>query len=109
MAQWKRIRLGTMRTQVPSLASLSGLRIQHCCGCGVGRRLGSDLALLWLWCRPAATAPTRPRVWELPYAVGVALENSNDNKKNKKDKTHWMYGSLWKSSQSPHAPALHTL
>ena len=25
--------------------------------CGVGRRCGSDLALLWLWCRPVATAP----------------------------------------------------
>ena len=28
--------------------------------CGVGRRLGSDPALLWLWCRPAATALIRP-------------------------------------------------
>ena len=25
--------------------------------CGVGRRRGSDPALLWLWCRPVATAP----------------------------------------------------
>ena len=25
--------------------------------CGVGCRIGLDLALLWLWCRPAATAP----------------------------------------------------
>ena len=24
--------------------------------CGVGRRGGLDLTLLWLWCRPAATA-----------------------------------------------------
>ena len=24
--------------------------------CGIGRRLGSDLALLWLWCRPVAIA-----------------------------------------------------
>ena len=30
VAQWKQIRLGTMRLQVPSLALLSGLRIQHC-------------------------------------------------------------------------------
>ena len=28
--------------------------------CGVGRRRGSDLVLLWLWCRLAATAPIRP-------------------------------------------------
>ena len=25
--------------------------------CGVGHRCGSDLTLLWLWYRPAATAP----------------------------------------------------
>ena len=30
VAQWKRIRLGTMRLWVQSLASLGGLRIQHC-------------------------------------------------------------------------------
>ena len=27
---------------------------------GVGHRHGSDLALLWLWRRPVATAPIRP-------------------------------------------------
>ena len=32
--------------------------------CGVGRRGSSDPALLWLWWRPAATAPIRPLVWE---------------------------------------------
>ena len=31
-----------------------------------------DPVLLWLWCRPAAAAPIRPLVWELPYAVGAA-------------------------------------
>ena len=43
MTQWKRIRLGTMRLQVRSLASLSGLRIR--CGCGVGRQLQLQLDL----------------------------------------------------------------
>ena len=33
-----------------------------------------DLALLWLWCRPAAEAPIQPLGWELPYAMGVALK-----------------------------------
>ena len=28
--------------------------------CGVGCRLGSDPALLWLWRRPVATAPIQP-------------------------------------------------
>ena len=32
--------------------------------CGVGHRLGLDLALLWLWRRPVATAPIRPLAWE---------------------------------------------
>ena len=31
MAEQKRSRLGTMRLQVCSLASLSGLKIQRCC------------------------------------------------------------------------------
>ena len=30
--------------------------------------------VLWLWCRPEATAPTGPLAWEPPYAVGVALK-----------------------------------
>ena len=41
-----------------------------------------DLALLWLWCRPAATAPIRPLAWELPYASGAALEMAK--RQNKK-------------------------
>ena len=54
--------------------------------CGVGYRRNSDLALLWLWCRPVATAPIRPLAWEPPYAVGVALENTKRQKKKKKKK-----------------------
>ena len=38
--------------------------------CGVGCRFGSDSALLWLWCRPAAIAPIRPLAREPPYADG---------------------------------------
>ena len=48
--------------------------------CGVGRRRGSDLALLWLWHRPAAVAPIRPLAWEPPYAAGAALENTKKKK-----------------------------
>ena len=44
--------------------------------CGVGHRLGSDLALLWLWCRQAAVAPIGPLAWEPPYAVNAALKSS---------------------------------
>ena len=42
--------------------------------CGVGHRRGSDHALLWLWLRPAATAPIRPLAWEPPYAEGAGLK-----------------------------------
>ena len=45
---------------------------------GVGRRCGSDLALLWLWCRPEATASVGPLAWEPPYAAGVALKGQKD-------------------------------
>ena len=48
--------------------------------CGGGRRRSSDLAWLCLWCSPAATAPVRPLVWELPYAEGVALEKNKQTK-----------------------------
>ena len=33
--------------------------------CGVGRRHGSDLALLWLWCRLAAVALIGALAWNL--------------------------------------------
>ena len=42
--------------------------------CGVGHRHGSDIALLQLWHRPAATAPIRPLAWEPLYTMGAALE-----------------------------------
>ena len=48
----------------------------------VGLRCSSDLALLWLWYRLVATAPIQPLAWEPPYAVGVALKNTKQNKKN---------------------------
>ena len=57
--------------------------------CGVGRRHGWDLALLWLWRRPAATAPIQPLAWEPPYATGAALigQNKQTNKQTNKNKT----------------------
>ena len=74
VAQWKRAPLAFIRKWVQSLASFCGLRIQHCCKLCVGRRLGSDLVLLWLWRRPAATAPIQPLAWKFLSAMGVALK-----------------------------------
>ena len=48
---------------------------------GVGRRPGLDPALLWLWCRLAATALIKPLAWEFPYAIGAALEKAKERKK----------------------------
>ena len=41
-------------------------------------------ALLWLWCRPVATALSRPLAWEPPYAAGAALKKDK-TKQNKKE------------------------
>ena len=46
--------------------------------CDAGRRCGSDPTLLWLWCRPMATAPIRPLAWKSAYATGAALEREKD-------------------------------
>ena len=51
---------------------------------GVGCRHGSDPALLWLWCRPVATAPIRPLAWKPPYAAGGAQEMAKRQKDQKK-------------------------
>ena len=40
-------------------------------------RLCLDLALLWLWCRPAATASIQPLAWEPPHATSAALKTKN--------------------------------
>ena len=53
--------------------------------CGVGHRHGSDPELLWLWRRPAATAPIGPLSWEPPHAAGAALEKAKRKKKKEKE------------------------
>ena len=75
-----------MRMRDWSLALLSGTGIRCCreLWC-VGHRCGSDLVLLWLWCRLAATAPIRPLVWEPPYAAGAALKRQKKKKSLKGD------------------------
>ena len=49
--------------------------------CGIGHRHSSDLALLWLRCRPAATALNQPLALELPYATDAALKKTKKKKK----------------------------
>ena len=47
--------------------------------CGVGRRRGSDLVVLWV----VAMAPIGPLAWEFPYASGVDLKNKQTNKQKR--------------------------
>ena len=75
---------------IPGLSGL-GSSIAVNCGvghsvavnCGVGHRRGSDPALLWLWCRPAATVLITPLAWESPYAMGAALKRPKKKKAQK--------------------------
>jgi len=67
--------------------------------CGAGRRCGSDLALLWLWCRTAAVALIRPLAWESMYAASAALKRQKKKKKKKKEerKKESKTGSWWQT------------
>ena len=49
--------------------------------CGIGLRRSSDPALLWLWCRLAATAMIQSLAWEPPHAMDVALKKDERQKK----------------------------
>ena len=64
----------------------------------IGSRQGLDLALLWLWHRPAAVALIRPLAWELPYAGGVALKGKK--KKLKKINSDAFFIKTWNISEA---------
>ena len=81
MAQWltNPARNHEVAGSIPGLAQW--LRIQCRCElwCRSQTRLrGSDPVLLWLWCRPLATAPIGPLAWESPYAMDAALEKTKN-------------------------------
>ena len=62
------------------LALLRGLRSSIAVSCGVGHRHGSDLALLWLWRRLAATALIQPP------SLGTSICHTCSPKTTKKKK-----------------------
>ena len=49
--------------------------------CGVGRRRGSDLVLLWLRCMLAATTLVGPLAREPPYPAAAALKKKTKRQK----------------------------
>ena len=75
--QWQ-TQAASMRMQVWPLASLSELRIQHCCEmqCRLQTRLGSHVAV----------AQIQFLSQKLPYAMGAALKRWKKKKKEKKRK-----------------------
>ena len=75
VAQQKWIRIVSMRMWFDPWLCSVGQQFSVAMNCGVGRRHGWDSTLLWLWDRPAAVALIQSLVWELPYAVGVALKS----------------------------------
>ena len=54
--------------------------------CGIGYRCGLNPVLLWLWYRLMAIVLVRPLAWELPYAMGAALEKAKRQKKKKRER-----------------------
>ena len=81
MAQQKQIQPGTMRLQVQSLGSLSGLRIPHCreLWCSSQTPLIALIAAA-MCCRLAAVSPIWPLAWGPPYASSEALKTKKKKK-----------------------------
>ena len=88
-----------MRLQVQSLALLSGLRIQRCCELWCG----SNLVLLWLWCRLAVTVLLGPLTWEPPYAACAAPKRPKKKKKEFRDSR---VSARWRSRKTLSSPPL---
>ena len=58
-----------------------GWRPSIAVSCRVSPRQGLDLALLWLWYRPMATALIQPVSWKPLYAMGAALKRQKKKKR----------------------------
>ena len=69
-----------MRIRVRSLASLSWLRIQHCCKLQQRSRMQLGFGVTVA----VAVAPIWPLPWELPHATGVALKRKKKKSTNNK-------------------------
>ena len=77
-----------MKTQVPSLASLSGLRIRRCrevwCRSQTQLRFGIAMAVM----QANSTAPIQPLAWEFPHA---ALKRQKKQKKKNQELPFFCY------------------
>ena len=79
-----------MRTQVPSLASLSGLRIQRCreLWCRLQIQLGSHAVVALVYRGQKMQLRLGPLTWELPNAAPVAQKKTK--KKGKVVMVGWL-------------------
>ena len=110
VVQWKQIQPVSMRMWVWSLASLSGLRIWHCCElwCSSQKLLGSCFGVAVVYSGSCSSYSTP--AWETPCTTGVSLKKQNKTKQNKtktkkKERmTHMYEGSLglfiWRTDRS---------
>ena len=92
MAQWKRIWLVSMRTQVRSLASLSGLRIWHCreLWCGSQMLLGSGVTVAMVQASSYSS--------NLTPSLGISIccgSGPRNGKTTKKEKKKFFLLCLW--------------
>ena len=83
VAHWKGIWLVFVRTQVWSLASLSGLRILHCRELRCRSQMCSDLALLCRWHRPATTVLNSSLSLGTSICWGCGPKKTKKKNKNK--------------------------
>ena len=86
VAQRKQIRLGTMRLQVPSLASLSGLRVQRCRDLWCKMRLRSGVAVAVAQARSCSSNST------LSLGTSICCACIPKKHKNKKIKSYMESG-----------------
>ena len=106
MAQWlaNLARNHEVSGSIPGLAQWDK-RSSIAVSCGVGCRRGSDPALLWLWHRPAATAPITSLAWEPPYTEGEAQEMAKKKKKKNLSPLEAPIVAQWKSPTRNHEVA----
>ena len=70
--------------------------------CAAGHRCGSDLALLWLWCKPVAEPWIQPLAWEASYATCAALHTHTHTQERKKEKRSIGGGIVMEVHQEKH-------
>ena len=85
--QWKRIRLGTTKLQVQSLASISELRIRRCpeLWCRSKMQLGSCIAVALVWASAYSSDEPPSLGTSICRGCGPKKDKKNPNKQTKKN------------------------